>query len=923
MNLKKIQLSLMSILLYSSTFSQFESLKGSILKADSFNIDQPREKIFIHYDKPYYTINDTLWLKGYIVSAKDCSALDSSGIAYIEIRRLSGELMKRVSTYCAAGIFYSNIRLTEEDFKQGLYLLKAYTKHMQGSGDSLFFESQFKIINPFNSEWRWSGFDAKIVNNKFRLSGAITPISNKKIDLQKVSFVLRSGNRTLFKKDFLTDKNGNISIDTLVNTELHGNAAELEISDDKPGKIIFTIPVIREPEIDVQFLPEGGTFITNKRQRLGFKAIDILGNSIEVMGRIENSKKQVVTRFSSVHNGMGTIWLTPERNEKYVAILDNGLSCKIPEALPSGVQLQVNSNPGSDSVDIMVDASPDLYGNQYFLRASAKGISFAMGTIKLKEEPYHLHIAKKAFPSGISRFTLYDSSLRPINERVVFLWLHDDLTLEMLAHRPAYTNRDSVHILLTAKNRNNDPVVGSFSIVVIDTGKVHYSKYSANIISYLLLESELNGRIEDPSYYFDNPVPDAIESLLLTQGWVQYNPPSSTPVFEYEKGFTLKGKVVNLFNKTVNDADITLLGKDGKANTFVLNTTTDKSGKFALQSFPTFLTDTVTMLLRARNKKSKTFGLGINLDNPIFPSPSMRSHYMNFSIIHNDSISARYLREQVKITYKEKEGKGYLPEVIVNAKLKIKGSKNLNMDGGSDQTISAKTLETMPKLTLLDVLIKKVKGLHIGPLSKSPLQVYKRDGDLVVFIIDGYNINETYDPISDRPTAFTDYLDAYLKYITAEEVAGIEIMTTSKNTIAYEKYYNLTPGLISYSFIEITTYSGNGAFSKKIPGMYLCKPLAPTIAKTFYSPRYSTNESSTGILDYRSTIFWKPDIITNENGKAEISFFTSDSPNGYLIIAQGTDMKGGLGVSYLFLPKEQGLTADSTGNQNRFQFPNK
>ncbi|MBL0336174.1 MAG: hypothetical protein IPP73_12950 [Chitinophagaceae bacterium] len=124
-------------------------------------------------------------------------------------------------------------------------------------------------------------------------------------------------------------------------------------------------------------------------------------------------------------------------------------------------------------------------------------------------------------------------------------------------------------------------------------------------------------------------------------------------------------------------------------------------------------------------------------------------------------------------------------------------------------------------------------------------------------------------------------------------------MNTSKNSFAYEKYYNLTSGLITYTFVEITTWSGNGAFNKKVPGMYLYRPLVPIIAKTFYSPRYSPSEKNTDISDYRSTIYWKPDIITNEKGEAEISFFTSDSNSGYLVIVQGTDLKGGLGVVYL------------------------
>ncbi|MBL0336172.1 MAG: hypothetical protein IPP73_12940 [Chitinophagaceae bacterium] len=145
MKFKRLCLFAAGILLCFTSLSQFRPLTDAILQADSFNFSHSREKIFIHHDKPYYTINDTLWLKGYIVFARDCSASDSSGIAYIEIIKSSGELIKRISTYCAAGIFYSSIRLTKEEFKQGVYVLRAYTNHMRNFGDSLFLKANLKL----------------------------------------------------------------------------------------------------------------------------------------------------------------------------------------------------------------------------------------------------------------------------------------------------------------------------------------------------------------------------------------------------------------------------------------------------------------------------------------------------------------------------------------------------------------------------------------------------------------------------------------------------------------------------------------------------------------------------------------------------------------------------------------------------------
>src|SRR5690242_9902793 len=129
--LQRLCLSIPCIFICLASFSQFESLKQNISRADTMNRDHPREKIFIHQDRTYYNINDTIWLKGYILSTNDCTLADSNGIAYIEILQASGKLVKRMSTWSAAGIFFANIKLHETDYTPGNYVLRAYTHFMK------------------------------------------------------------------------------------------------------------------------------------------------------------------------------------------------------------------------------------------------------------------------------------------------------------------------------------------------------------------------------------------------------------------------------------------------------------------------------------------------------------------------------------------------------------------------------------------------------------------------------------------------------------------------------------------------------------------------------------------------------------------------------------------------------------------------
>ena len=51
----------------------------------------------------------------------------------------------------------------------------------------------------------------------------------------------------------------------------------------------------------------------------------------------------------------------------------------------------------------------------------------------------------------------------------------------------------------------------------------------------------------------------------------------------------------------------------------------------------------------------------------------------------------------------------------------------------------------------------------------------------------------------------------------------------------------------------------------------------------FKSPEYS-NAKGSELPDFRNTLYWNPSVLTNENGKSKISFYTSDAIGEYEII---------------------------------------
>jgi hypothetical protein len=65
--------------------------------------------------------------------------------------------------------------------------------------------------------------------------------------------------------------------------------------------------------------------------------------------------------------------------------------------------------------------------------------------------------------------------------------------------------------------------------------------------------------------------------------------------------------------------------------------------------------------------------------------------------------------------------------------------------------------------------------------------------------------------------------------------------------------------------------------------------------REFYSPRYDKGPEEAMLADYRSTIFWNPDLRTDADGQAEFGYFNAGTPGTYRVVIEGLDGQGKLG----------------------------
>ena len=885
-------------------------INSIITAANTRNANLAIEKIYLQTDKPSYQSGDTLRFKAYLLQGTSLKPSRKSGVMYVEIANDSSKLITRIMVPCN-DVISGNIALDDKYMPQGTYILRAYTNWMRNFNETYVFRKLFYYSKVTNNDWliNYQTNTAKGPEaTKVQLNLKINNFDNAPVGLRELQLKLTDGKRTWFKSNVSTTLDGLINTDFELPDKADSKNLALTVRDMRKGEgnrsLVMPLSLNRPQNIDLQFMPEGGNLVAGLPAYVAFKAINEDGLGVNLTGSIYNNKQQEVAAFSSAHKGIGSFYMLPQAGETYTAKikLPDGTfkSFPLPAVKTSGFMIKVNNVFKSDSLTVTVTATPDVAAtaNSYYLMGHTRGMVFYGALLKFDNNVATLLINKKNFPAGIAHLTLAGADKKAISERLVFTDRNNKLNITLASSKPVYKQRDSVALNLKVTDTYGNPVEGIFSLAVTDDGQVkNDSLKQTSIVSYMLLTSDLKGSIEDPGYY-ENSSDDItkwrnLDRLLLAQGWSVYNwddafMPAKTVLFAAEPEFLIRGRVTNVFNKPVPGSRITLLSKK---QLLIADTVTNANGVFTFRDIVS--ADTAIYFLQARNKKGKSSNVGIEVDEFIPPVFKPITDKITPWFVNTDSTSLLIIKRQTTLKQNMEtltSGK-MLKEVVIRNKRIVKDSKNLNGPGEADVVVDEEQLQKAGRTSLKDLLYKHVKGFNYHADKGGTLH-YWINNMLLHLIIDGMDI-EFFKPEDIRPI---DYFNQYLEYYDAEEILGIEVMTSMRNSSSYtNRYIDPMANSLDHTFIEITTRSGHGPFVKKAVGTYVYRPMPFTMPKQFYAPKYNA-DSVPNMTDIRSTIHWEPNIITDKEGKATVSFFTADAPGKYSVIAEGTDLDGSIGV---------------------------
>jgi hypothetical protein len=108
--------------------------------------EAPQEKVYLHFDRAYYTSGETIWFKAYLTSGAFHIPSSLSRTIYVELINEEGRLVRQSKLLSLNGSAAGEIVLSDS-LESGNYLVRAYTRWMKNTGEDYFFHRYLKIWN--------------------------------------------------------------------------------------------------------------------------------------------------------------------------------------------------------------------------------------------------------------------------------------------------------------------------------------------------------------------------------------------------------------------------------------------------------------------------------------------------------------------------------------------------------------------------------------------------------------------------------------------------------------------------------------------------------------------------------------------------------------------------------------------------------
>ncbi|MCR4835657.1 MAG: hypothetical protein K5899_04620 [Bacteroidaceae bacterium] len=935
-----------------------------------------QEKVYLHFDNNCYFQGDTIWYKAYVVLADDNSPQPLSRILYVELLNEQGYIVERQQlTINKKGQANGQFAIADSAFA-GFYEIRAYTKWMLNFGFD--YTRPWYSKNGITDEYIGTTLSMKelLWDHKQALSEYLNrngytafsrlvksleiSIPEKRNSLLKEQ--LEKVKTYLFQKD--DEHNVFNSIDPqgmrknyrdyhnlfsrVIPIYNRPDTAELYMSKIMPKKVTTGDYDIKwkNPGFDVKFYPEGGYMLEGEECRVAWEAMNEQLERLNVRGVLLEDGEPIDSLLPC-HAGRGVFTLTPMHGKNYkvrFVFKEHKFDFDLPKAEQEGVRLWVEQDEEGVYFDIAQHfEKPRKLTLNVYCRGKKAPSPFLIGGLWV--------CPIEDLSEGVNQAVVVDSLGNVYADRLFFvnkLYESQAKVIVLGANNHRYAPLEKVRINLIATDARSRPLKHqTFSVSVRDADQLDASFASGNVMTNLLLESDLKGFVENPDYYFeadDEQHRQALDILMLVQGWRRYdwrfveNPEYFNVDYLPEQKMVIYGQALPLRKSLLRrdkgklQISCSLINDKGEMDPeipFVYRgvTEADSGGYFQFAYDPFYGKGKLTLRAKYVNKlEKKNYDL-VTHDPEIF----IRKQYYYPQALKEYSWYETHLLDIVKdkhVTWEERQKDIYASEWI--PQVNIKQKKRVHLKLQKDRPVA--------QIDFLDFMNDLWDQGYYDAFNKLENHYFSLEGTLP-YINDyvrmqyqlsenNYERGETYYNWSRVPlnnnssnnwiwdSSFPDHShtsgDSGWGFLYDNPIARIETYSfidhlkridivsdaprrptsfehehQDKSTSDYTPSTSTPPvGIDAYVNIVATPDSlPRIIFGREYTFQGFNRPVE------YYNPDYSKARLP-DVKDYRRTLYWNPNVTTDNYGQVTIEFYNSSVCTSVDVSAEGVTRHG-------------------------------
>lgn len=611
----------------------------------------------------------------------------------------------------------------------------------------------------------------------------------------------------------------------------------------------------------VDFYPEGGQLINGLETKVVFHGKNNLGIPADVEGRLIANDTMVITEFNSIREGLGHFTFTPDLAHKY------HIEVKVGDGYAQQDFIDVASRGFNTQIDIP--------GNEYLLKLFCNEPSIAQpdekltmilhqkGTIILSDDISLNHgIAKytidPSYINGVVCASIFDSNANLLAERKIYNKPERLSTGNISLNKLTATNREKIEIdISNLKSYSNLSVSVSANHPYFDDNMPGMDQFMAldNSINFLYgIETYLQGTPQESNTLLN----DLLIAYPVRAGDKIFDSEDHTIEFIPEhRSVLVTGKLLDKRSKEPAFGILTYLSVPGKI-TQIYAAKSEKDGALIFEAGNFYGSNQVVV----QNNYITDSTYNIELDNP-YSAQFAEVIVPEFDL--DESLEDLLIRKSQQMQ-------------VYNANLKISPNYQIvsNQDSASfyvepdmryylDDYTRFVVMEEVMREYIAGVNVRRNKeGFHFMVIDVVRDIVYD---DNPLMLLDGVPVFDADDIIALDPLKIE-------KIETIKTRFGRGVLDC-KGVVTYTSYAGDLAGYQLPKSAVVLDYDG-------------LRPL-----KKYHFPIYNlAYEINNPTPDFRSNLYWNPEIDLEQLEEGKIEFYTSDDADDYEVRINGLSEDG-------------------------------